>query len=494
MLVKRSPQHVLIFGAGLSGLAAGYELVKAGYQVTIVEKEPQVGGLARTLNKRGFRFDTGPHRWYTKNDMVNGWMLKLLGVEVIKVPRLTRIYFDRKFFHYPIKVKSTLAGMGIVRTVRAVVDYFLVRLTQLVYKKEPVTLEDGYVTKFGWTLYQMFFRRYSEKLWGTSCKNISADWIGQRTRGFNIGTIIKSALFETRKIVSFVDEFSYPRLGIGRIAEKLADSINQGGGKILLGATVEKVMHKKGRISTITINQNGQSRKLSANEIVSSIALSDLVTALTPAAPAAILRLNRRLTYRDELQVAVFIKRTKIIPDTWIYVHSLNLPYVRFMEMDNWSEHLSPQGTTTLVFEIACNVGDTTWRKSDQEITDLVVDSFIDEFGLVFRKDILGSFVHRTPKEYPVYHIGYKEDAAKIKKYLRTFTNLQIIGRNGTFRYNNMDHSIEMGLYAAWNIIEGERKFDIESVNIEREYLEEKKTAGKEFELPEDQYVETEKH
>lgn len=487
-------KNVLILGAGLAGLAAGYELVKAGFNVTLVEKEDAVGGLARTIESRGFRFDTGPHRWYTKNDMVNNWMLKLLGNEVIKVPRLTRIYFDKKFFNYPIKVKSTLEGMGLVKTLQAIVDYGFIRFKQLFYKKNALTLEEGYIEKFGTTLYRLFFKRYSEKLWGTSCKNISADWIGQRTRGFNIGTIIKSALFDSQKIVSFVDEFSYPEKGIGRIAEKLAQAIKKGGGKILLNHEVVMLNHQDNVLTSAWMSNKKIKKQLTAHEIVSSIALSDLVNALEPQASSEIKAINKNLTYRDELQVALFINKTHITQDTWIYVHSLELPYVRVMEMDNWSKKMSPKGTTILVFEIACNMGDETWDKSDAEIVDMVSSSFINEFALIDKSNILGSYVHRMPKEYPVYHVGYRKDTTQIKNYLKQFKNLQIIGRNGTFRYNNMDHSIEMGLYAAWNIIEDERKFDIESVNLEREYLEEKKLKAKEFEYPEDQYVEEEKH
>lgn len=486
-------KQVVILGAGLAGLAAGYELTKAGFKVTIFEKEKEVGGLARTIEKDGFRFDTGPHRWYTKNDMVNNWMLKLLGSEVIKVPRLTRIYFDKTFFHYPIKIKSTLKGMGVLKTVMAVVDYGIVRLSQLIYKKEPINLEDGYISKFGRTLYHLFFKRYSEKLWGTSCKNISADWIGQRTRGFNISTILKDMLFRSKDVVSFVDEFSYPKKGIGRIAEKMAEEIQKGGGQLVLNATVGKVLHKKNRITGIEVTQKTK-KKYGADEIVSSIALSDLVNQLDPQVPKEIHILNRKLTYREELQVVLFIKKTHITPDTWVYVHSLDLPFVRFMEMDNWSDELSPKGTTSLVFEIACNEGDEYWRMPDKRIVELVTDTFINEFRLIEKNDILGSFVHRMPKEYPVYHIGYRQDVDELKAFLSQFENLQVVGRNGTFRYNNMDHSIEMGLYAAWNIIEGERKFDIESVNIEREYLEEKRREDKSLELPEDQYVEEEKH
>src|SRR3989344_2598252 len=426
--------------------------------------------------------------------MVNNWMLKLLGKEVIKVPRLTRIYFDNIFFEYPIKVKSTLAGMGILRTILAVTDYIIVWLIGKLHKTTPLSLEEGYIQKFGLTLYKMFFKRYSEKLWGRPNTEISADWIGQRTRGFDILTILKDLFFKQNKVVSFVDEFSYPENGIGRIAERLAESITQGGGKIQLKSEVVGINSQKNKITSVVVRSKSGRQKISADEFVSSIPLSDLVTALEPVANAEILSINQKLTYRDELQIAVFVKKTKITPDTWIYVHSLEIPFVRMMEMDNWSDKLSPKGTTTLVFEIACNIGDHYWEMSDKELIALVIDSFIREFKVMKKTDVLGGMVHRMPKEYPVYHIGYKEDLDVLKQFLGRFTNLQIIGRNGTFRYNNMDHSIEMGLYAAWNIIESERKFDIESVNIEREYLEEKQLRTKQFELPEDQQVEDSRH
>lgn len=487
-------KSVVVLGAGLAGLAAGYELTRAGFTVHILEKEPEVGGLAKTISKNGFKFDTGPHRWYTKNDMVNRWMLDILKNEIIRVPRLTRIYFDKKFFHYPIKLKSTLQGMGLVKTIMALIDYIFVRIRNVIHKNDALTLEEGYINKFGNTLYQLFFRRYSEKLWGTSCKNISADWIGQRTRGFNFGTIIKDIIFQKRDVVSFVDEFSYPKSGIGRIAEKMAEEIRNSGGSITTESEVIKIEYKDNHIQSVHISSKDKTSKVLGNEFISSIPLKDLIERLLPGVPTDIAKKADKLGYRDELQVALFIKRIHITPDTWVYIHSLNLPFVRFMEMDNWSPNLSPKGTTTLVFEIACSKGDEMWNKTDNEIVALTTETFIKEFGLVQASDIIGSYVHRMEKEYPVYHIGYRDDLAIIRKYLGNFRNLQLVGRNGLHRYNNMDHSIEMGLYAAWNVIEGERRFDVDSVNIEREYLEEKRVNVLSPELAEDQYVEEEKH
>lgn len=480
--------EVAVLGGGLAGLSAAYELMKAGKKVIVIEKESDVGGLARTIRVGDFSFDTGPHRWYTKSNMVNNWMSSLLGKRIIRIPRLTRIYFDKKFFYYPIKIGNAMSGIGIYKAFRSLIDYFIARTQFRLTKKQPRTLEEGYINQFGRTLYEIFFKRYSEKLWGRKCTQISADWIGQRSRGFNIMTILKDTFFRSRKVVSFVDEFSYPKKGIGQLAWTLADGIKKSGGEILLESEVSKIKHDKSKIVSVIINNKGTKKEIKARQFISSIAISDFISFLFPVASSSVLKVNKKLKYRDEVQVALFINKEKITPDTWIYVHPFELPYVRIMEMDNWSPQFSPKGKTTLVFEIVCNKGDNVWKKSDRELIDEVSESYLKEFNLIKKDDILGGFVHRVAKEYPVYHLNYKEDVAFLKNFLKRFDNLQLVGRNGIFRYNNMDHSIEMGLYAAWNVISGERKFDIESVNIEREYLEEKR-----IEIPEDEKVEREK-
>lgn len=370
---------------------------------------------------------------------------------------------------------NALLGIGPFKAWQAVVDYVIARTGAKLFKPKLLTMEDGYINQFGKTLYNTFFKRYSEKLWGQDCRKISIDWVGQRTRGLSIFTIIKDTFFKSKGVVSLVDEFSYPKKGIGRLAEKLAQEIEKRGGEIITNAEVIEIHQEKNRVSLVTIRHKQKEKVLKGNIFISSIPLSDLVKAVRPKLKKEIMNLADKLHYRDELQVALFVKKTHITPDTWIYVHPKEIPFMRVMEMDNWSSLLSPKGTTTLVFEIACNENDKMWQKTDKEIIDLVSTCYIDEFKLIDGEDIIGGFVHRVPKEYPVYHIGYKEDADKIKKYLSSFSNLQLVGRNGTFRYNNMDHSVEMGLFAAWNILKGEKLYDIESINIEREYLEEKK-------------------
>lgn len=482
MKTKEIKGKVLILGGGLAGLSAGYELARKKIPVEIFEKWPEVGGLARTIEVNGFRFDTGPHRWYTKSNMVNDWMLKLLGDEVIKVPRLTRIYFDGKFFYYPIKLMNALKGIGPIGAVMAVVDYTFARIKARMSKQKLITLEDGYINQFGKTLYETFFKRYSEKLWGQDCTKISVDWVGQRTRGLNILTILKDVLLKSKNVVSLVDEFSYPKTGVGRIAEKLSEDLKNHGGKIHTNCEVVKVHSQGSRVISIEVKEGKTTKIYTGDHVISSIPINDFVFSLSPKIDGTITNLAKKLTYRDELQVVLFINKTHITPDTWIYVHPKEIPFMRVMEMDNWNTDLSPEGTTSLVFEIACNEGDPMWNKKNKEIIRLVSTSFVNEFQLIKMGDIIDGYVHRVPKEYPVYHLNYRQDVDRIKKHLTKFSNLQLIGRNGTFRYNNMDHSIEMGLYAAWNIIAGKKIYDIESVNIEREYLEEKKIENLEDE------------
>lgn len=481
----KQKKKVIILGGGLAGLACAHELCQKQFDVTIVEKWEELGGLARTIKKGKFSFDTGPHRWYTKNNTVNNWMLELLGDEVIRVPRLTRIYFDKKFFYYPIKLKNAIGGIGPWKAFRSVLDYLIARIKGRLFNPKLLTMEDGYINQFGHTLFETFFKRYSEKLWGVPCDQISVDWIGQRTRGLNLSTILKEMIIKSKKVVSLVDEFSYPKRGIGRLAEKMSEVVVKNHGEILLNSEVTEIESRDNRIISVTVKTKGKTKKITGDYFISSIPISDLVFRLSPRVEKNIYALSEKLKYRDELQVALFVAKNHITPDTWIYIHPKEIPFMRMMEMDNWSDKLSPSGTTSLVFEIACNEGDNMWKKRDEEVINLVKKSFVEEFGLISPEAITGGYVHRIPKVYPVYHIGYREDVDTIKKYLSVFENLQLIGRNGTFRYNNMDHSVEMGLFAAWNLIAGRKKYDIESINIEREYLEEKK-----LESPEDEFVE----
>lgn len=473
--MKKAKKNVLILGAGLAGLACGYELAKEGHNVTVIEKNNFVGGLAATLKKGEFLWDTGPHRWYAKNDEVNNWMLNLLGNDVIKVPRLTRIYFDKRYFFYPIRLTNALIGVGPIKAVLAALDYIYYALKRRITKSKLVTVEDGYINQFGRVLYETFFKRYTEKLWGVSTKKISVDWVGQRTRGLNIATVIKDAMFKTKNVVSLIDEFYYPKNGVGRIAQKLAEEINRLGGEIILNAEAYRFKRSSSKISGVEIKIGKTTKLFTADEYVNTTPINLVIQKLDPTVSDNLIQDSQALKYRGEAQVTLFINKEKITPDVWIYIHPKEVVFMRLMEMDNWSSKLQPKGKTAIVFEVACNEGDEIWNKSDKELIDWVAKDYINEFKLVKKEDILGGHVHRVAHEYPIYHVGYQKPLNAIIKYLSLFSNFQTIGRNGMFRYNNMDHSIEMGLYAARNIIAGKRIWNVDDINIEREYLEEKK-------------------
>jgi len=469
-------KDVVILGGGLAGLACADELLRKlpkKPKVLVLEKTDHVGGLAATFKHNGFRFDIGPHRWVTKIKEVDRWFKKLMGKRLIRVPRLTRIYFDKKFFYYPMQFKNVFR-LGLGTAFRGVLDYFWIRLKTKIKKPNVVSMEDAYINQFGRTLYEKFFRRYSEKLWGRKCSQLSGDWVAQRSRRMSLLTIIKDVFIRSRgKVVSLADSFLYPQLGIGEATEELKKEIEKRGGKIILGTEVVKVNRQKGKIVSLNIRKRNEHQTIKADEFISSIPLTDLVKIISPAAPKDVLQAANKLGYRSLVFVALLVNGTKFFPDNWIYVHPPEIPFIRFVETDNFSSKMSPPGKTSFVFEVSCDEGDEIWRKSDQELIDLVTKSFLSEFGVVKKKEIIKGVVVRYSKAYPIYSLDYQKPLKKIKKFVYQFSNLQIVGRYGMFRYNNMDHTILTGIYAARNVMGG--KFDVESVNVEQEYLEEKR-------------------
>jgi len=486
--MKEDNKKIVILGAGLAGLAAGYELVKVGKKVIILEKNPYVGGLATTFKVGDYRFDTGPHRWFTKINEVDKWVKDLMGDEFINVARLTRIYFNKKFYYYPVRPLDALQGIGPLKAARAIFDFFLTKLSVKINPEPIVTMEDAYINQFGRTLYQIFFEKYTEKLWGRPCNKLSGDWVAQRSRGMSIMTIIRNAFFPQKgKVVSLVEEFSYPRLGVGRIAERLAEEIRKNGGEIILNAQISNIKLTRSKIDTpvlrdqisnvksVSYRRNDKIEEISGDEFISSIPLTSLVEYLDPLPPTKVLKAVKSLSFRNEVFVALFLKKGKITNDQWIYTQDPSLPFVRFLETDNWSSFLSPKGTTALVFEVACDEEDRVWQMGNKKLVDWITNKYINEFKTINKNDIAGSFIHHQQFEYPVYQIGYEKPLKVIKEYLKKIANLQIIGRSGMYRYNNMDHTIQSGIWAARNLLGG--NYNLENINIEKEYHEEKKSA-----------------
>jgi protoporphyrinogen oxidase len=500
---------VIILGAGVAGLATGHELTKkSDHEITIIEKNPYVGGLAVTMQKNGFRFDSGPHRWFTKSDEIDQWMQDLMKGELVDVNRLTRTYYNGKYYNYPLKPINALQNMGIIPSAWAFLSYLYVKI-QLklgLRSKEVHNMEDAYINQFGYRLYEAFFHYYTEKLWGRNIKELSGDWVSQRSKGLSLWSAVKDSFIKSNNVVSLIDKFKYPKKGFGRIAEKMEEDIlTKPANKILVAKDVigltwedrngeryitaieiadtkpdesydKDIVISNKEITTLNTSST-KSEVFQADHYVSSIPMTELVLRMSPAAPQNVIDAAKGLTFRDELHVVVMINKAHFTPDNWVYTQDSKLIFVRLMEMDSWTDGLSPEGTTSIVFEVACQQNDKTWNMKDEDIVTMVAENYIKEFHYFEKEHILGSYVHRVPKEYPVYDLGYKERVATIKDYIKGFKNLQIIGRNGTFKYNNSDHSIQMGLYAARNIM-GEN-YDLENINTDRAYQEIKRKNEK---------------
>ncbi|MFM9108592.1 MAG: FAD-dependent oxidoreductase [Chloroflexota bacterium] len=468
--------RTVVLGAGPGGMCSAYVLSKAGRPVVVLEKAPFVGGLARTIRRQTaegeFRFDIGGHRWFTKNEELNDLFREVVDDELLWVNRISRIYFDGRYVDYPLRIANALRAMGPVVSARALADYGRQRLRSRL-KPQPVTsMEDAYIDQFGPTLYRLFFQRYSEKVWGLPCDRMSGDWVTQRSKGRSLLTAIKDAVVPSRgKVVSLIDEFMYPRGGFGRFSERMADAVTAAGNEIRLDSGVTRVHHDGRRVTGVTVERDGAGEVVSGEQFISSIPLSMLARIMDPPAPPEVIEAAGQLTFRNIITVNLMIRKPRVTADTWLYVHDRNILFGRWHEPKNWSPDMVPDpGLTSLVVEYFCSFGDEIWSMSEEELVEQTVRHLADDLGFLRREEVIDGFTVRAPRAYPSYVIGYEKPLAVVKDYIARFENLQIIGRYGTFRYNNTDHSIETGLLAAKNLL-GERH-DLDRVNADREYHE----------------------
>jgi protoporphyrinogen oxidase len=471
--------RTIIMGAGPGGLCSAYVLSKAGRPVTVLERAPFVGGLARTITRQTeygeFRFDIGGHRWFTKNDELNALFREVVADELLWVNRISRIYFDGKYVDYPLKISNALQAMGPVVAARAMADYARQRAVSAASPKEIVSMEDAYIDQFGPTLYRLFFQRYSEKVWGLPCDQMSGDWVTQRSKGMSLVTAVKDAVVPSKgKVVSLIDEFMYPEGGFGRFSERMADSITASGNEIELGAGVTTVHREGNRVTGVTVERDGVAEVVSGENFISSIPLTMLAKIMDPPAPPEVLEAADKLTFRNIITVNLMIRKPQVTNDTWLYVHDRNILFGRWHEPKNWSPAMVPDPSlTSLVVEYFCSFGDDIWSMTEEELVEQTVRHLVEDLGFIRRDEVIDGFIVRAPRAYPSYVIGYEQPLATIKDFIDQFENLQIIGRYGTFRYNNTDHSIETGLLAAKNLL-GERH-DLDRVNADREYHEVKR-------------------
>ncbi|MBR0091977.1 MAG: NAD(P)/FAD-dependent oxidoreductase [Lachnospiraceae bacterium] len=521
----------LIIGAGPAGLTAGYELLRKSdaYEVVIFEESECFGGISRTVDYKGNRMDMGGHRFFSKIPEVNKWWWEMLPLQgapaaddillnravrltkggpdpeqsdrvMLRRGRVSRIFFDRKFYDYPISLKpETFKNFGFGTTMAVGFSY----LKSLVFKRKENSLEDFYINRYGKKLYGMFFEDYTENLWGRHPSEIDPSWGAQRTKGMSISVVLKDALMRMFHIkgkkveTSLIEEFTYPKLGPGQLWDVTAEEIEKKGGRILKGARVTK-LHRddRGQLTGVTYERDGEENEMKGDLVISSMPIKDLVAGMEDV-PADAARIARGLPYRDYMTLGVLIKKlnlenkTKmktvgnIVPDNWVYVQDRHVKMGRFQIYNNWSPYMvrDLEHTVWMGLEYFCNEGDRMWNLEDDDFARRAIREMVTLRLIDSEKDVLDYHVERVKKAYPAYFDTYDE-IDTLRVFLDSIENLYCVGRNGQHRYNNIDHSMCTSFEAVHNILSGSRdKSNIWNVNTEQEYHETEQKDENEMEI-----------
>lgn len=458
-------KRVVVLGGGLPGLSAAHWLTRQGVETEVLERASEVGGLARTIERNGFRYDFGGYRFFSRSPEIQGLLQELLGQDLVQVNASSKIYYRGRLYEYPISPRDVLAGMGRERAGLALWSFVGARAAHLVRREPMFSLEDWLVAEFGETLYRAFFKDYNEKVWGVPCHRLSVELASQRIRGIafakvvggSLSTVLGNALpsgIASRLLADPAKSYAflYPRLGIGQLTSRFAQQI---GKKNVLrtDASVSEVRVKRARVESV-VYRDAIEREIEvhATDFVSSLPLPRLLFLLSPRPPADVLHSARSLAFRDLIAVCLEIKKERVMRDSWIYVPEPAIPFARVLEPKNWSSAMAPADRTSLVAEHYCFEGDATWSRTDQELVERTIADLCDVMKLVRREDVTGGFAIRIKKPYPVYQIGYRENLIRIQRYLRSLVNLQTVGRGGMFKYYNVGHLVESGVRAAENV------------------------------------------
>jgi protoporphyrinogen oxidase len=464
---------VVIIGAGPAGLTSAYQLAKENIKSIVIEQSDKVGGISRTETYKGYRFDIGGHRFFTKVEEVKQLWYEVMGNEFIKVPRLSRIYYRGKFFNYPLTIFNTLKNIGVSQSSLILLSYFKAKVKAKIRRDwEAENFEEWVSDRFGSRLYYMFFKTYTEKVWGIPCRQIRADWAAQRIQGMSLKRAIINALFGSQNAKSLIKEFDYPLLGPGMMWERFQEKVESKGSSVLMKTQVTRIEREGNRIKSITALQADKTIQITGDNFISTMPVTALLHRLNPQPPEHVLAAARGLKYRDFLIVSIVINEENLFPDNWIYIHSPEFKVGRIQNFKNWSPAMVPDASKTcLGMEYFCSEGDELWEMSDAELIKLASREIVD-LGLVGKQSkVEDGVVIRQYKAYPVYDGEYRQHLQVIQDYLQNFDNLQTVGRNGMHRYNNQDHSMLTGMLAVKNIL-GE-KHDLWNVNTERSYHEE---------------------
>ena len=464
--------EVVIIGAGPAGLTAAYQLAKAGRRSTVLEADDVVGGISRTVERDGWRFDIGGHRFFTKVDAVEAlWHEILPDEEFMLRPRKSRIYYQGKFYDYPLKASNALRNLGLIEAVRCVASYAWARIRP---PKRQDMYEGWLAARFGWRLYNHFFKTYTEKVWGHPPAEMPADWAAQRVKNLSLASAVVNALLPKRNqkdITSLIEEFQYPRLGPGMMWERCRDLVEDQGTKVLMNTRVTKIHHDGGRAVSVTGESEGASTVYPASAVISSMPINQLVHAFDPPVPAAVRQAADDLYYRDFLTVALVVPESAVPwDDNWIYIHDPSVKTMRIQNFGSWSPFLVKAGRNVLGLEYTVEEGDESWTSPD----DLLVKQGAEELGrlgLLDPSQVQGGYVVRMPKAYPYYDRDYAANVDRIRAWLGEHAaNVFPIGRNGMHRYNNQDHSMYTALLTVENLFGASH--DVWAVNVEEEYHE----------------------
>jgi protoporphyrinogen oxidase len=470
--------ETLIIGAGPAGLTTAYELARHGRQSIIVERDPTyVGGISRTVNYKGYRFDIGGHRFFSKSAEIEALWTELLGDELLERPRSSRIYYNGKLFDYPLRAADALRKLGVIEAVRCVLSYGRAQLSPTLPAR---TFEQWVVNNFGRRLFEIFFKTYTEKVWGMPCAEISADWAAQRIKGLNLFAAIVSSLGLGRRdkdggvIKTLIGSFRYPRLGPGQMWERARDRVVEMGSRVLMDSEITSLRQHgdTGQWVAIVTDAAGHETKITADHLVSTAPLTALVDLLGAGDDPALTAAAAGLRYRDFVTVALIARGKERFDDNWIYIHDPGVKVGRIQNFKSWSPNLVPDPDTACYgLEYFCFEGDGLWTSTDEDLIALATAE-MTRLGLVAATDIVDGAVIRQPKAYPVYDDLYRLNVDTIRDALSVrFANLHMAGRNGMHKYNNQDHAMMTGLLTARNIVEGPR-FDVWGVNEDAQYHE----------------------
>jgi protoporphyrinogen oxidase len=468
--MKNDQKKFIIIGGGPAGLTAAYELTRHNIQPLVFEKYDKVGGISRTENYKGYYFDMGGHRFFTKSEEVNKFWDEILKDDFLHRPRLSRIYYNRKFFNYPLKPFNAIKGLGFWQSILISLSY--VRWQLFPYENED-TFEQWVTNRFGKQLFNTFFKSYTEKVWGISTSELNAEWAAQRIKDLDLkAAVLNMFIKPNHTITTLIEEFRYPKRGPGMLWNEVKERIISRGGEVLLNSDVCGINRNEKEITSVVVSNNGQEQVISGSDFISSMPITDFIKKLNPPPPDDVVKAAEQLTYREFLTVCLIVDQPNLFEDNWIYIHDPEVKVGRIQNFKNWSPFMVPDSSkTSLGLEYFCNEGDELWNSEDDELVDLGKRE-IEQIGLAKYEDVLDGSVYRVEKAYPIYDSNYRDHLTLVREYVDSLENFQTIGRNGLHRYNNQDHAMLTGMLAVRNILNGEKN-DLWVVNAEQEYHEE---------------------